>query len=161
MPGHLLLIFGSSLPLSVPRHRQKKKSWSQLPVRPGTVPSVLVYLVGFVKALRNAGLSLPLELVQTVFKLSARTFFLRSRLHVPFTQLRFLTSHPSLDYLSIIFPSCGCWLRPRYPVRWDRAGGWWHCRSPRCCPFMHHATAGSTHTGSCPKPPITDSLSAF
>lgn len=115
MPGHLLLIFGSSLPLSVPRHRHKKKSQSQLPVRPGTVPAALVYLVGFFKALRSAALSLPLELVQTLFKLSARTFFLRSRLHVPFTPLCFLTSPPSLDHFSIIFPSCRCWLRPQYP----------------------------------------------
>lgn len=100
MPGHPLLLFGTSLPLSAPRHRHKKKSEPQLPVRPQTVPSVLVYLVGFVKAPRNAALSLPLEL----FELSTRTFFLRIRLCVPCSPLYFLASHPSLDHSSIIFP---------------------------------------------------------
>lgn len=149
MRGYPLLLFGSSLPLSVPRHKHKKKNQSQPPVRPGIIPSVLVYLVGFVKALRNAALSLPLELVQTLFQLSARTFFLRSRLRVPWTPLCFLASHPSPDCFSITFPSCRCQLRPRCLVWWDRGGGWWHCHSPRCCPvgdalaaapFMHHGS---------------------
>lgn len=62
MLSHLLLIFGSSLPLPVPRHRQEKKSSPEVPVRPGTVPLAHVsmpYQISFLKAHRNAALPLP------------------------------------------------------------------------------------------------------
>lgn len=69
------------LPLSVPRlQAQEKKSQSQLPVRSGPVPSTLVCSVSAVKPAP----SLPLGGVETLFKPSARTFFLRSRMCVPF-----------------------------------------------------------------------------
>lgn len=83
MLSHLLLIFGSSLPLPVPRHRQQKKSSPDVPVRPGTVPLAQVsmpYQVSFLKSHRNAAL----ELAQTLLKLSARTVFLRFQLCVAF-----------------------------------------------------------------------------
>lgn len=69
------------LPLSVPRlQAQEKKSQSQLPVRSGPVPSTLVCSVSAVKPAP----SLSLGGVGTLFKPSARTFFLRSRMCVPF-----------------------------------------------------------------------------
>lgn len=83
MLSHLLLIFGSSLPLPVPRHRQQKKSSPDVPVRPGTVPLAQVsmpYQVSFLKSHRNAAL----ELAQTLLKLSARMVFLRFQLCVAF-----------------------------------------------------------------------------
>lgn len=161
MPGHPLLLFGTSLPLSAPRHRHKKKRESQLPVRPQTVPSVLVYLVSFVKALRNAALSLPLELVQTLFELSTRTFFLRIRLCIPCS--------PSTS-LHLVLPSTTLPSSSPVPMPAETmvpavvGQGWWlvalsqptllpRGRCFGCCPFPRRAR-------SCPQPPIADSLRA-